>query len=237
MAPPGYDKKSADYFREARPEMLSFVPTRSRRVLDVGCGGGAFGESLKKTREVEVWGVEPVKSVAAIASAKLDKVVEGIFGGGAGLPVGMFDCVLFNDVLEHMLDPGEALSYARRLLAPGGVVVASIPNIRSFPTFWQLLYHASWEYRNCGVLDETHLRFFTKSSMVNMFEREGYVIERVEGINAFSGFPNVSKRVWLVYRIANVLVAGGINDMKFQQFVVVAKPSERPCPGHKANGG
>ena len=181
-----------------------------RRVLDVGCADGTFGEALKRAREVEVWGVEPTKSAAAAAKAKLDRVVEGMFDPQMDLPVGSFDCILFNDVLEHMLAPELALRYARRLLAPGGVVVASIPNIRSFPTLWRLMFHGSWEYQDAGVLDKTHLRFFTKSSIVDMFEREGFALEKVSGINAFMGIPNVRMRLWLLYRLANALFLGSL---------------------------
>jgi len=220
----GYDTKSAEYFQWARSEMLPFVPAHCRRVLDVGCGEGAFGESLKRSREIEVWGVEPVKSAAKTAAARLDRVIEGIFDPETPLPAGAFDCVLFNDVLEHMFAPERALRYAQSLLAPGGVVVASIPNIRSFPTIWQLMFHASWEYMDCGVLDKTHLRFFTRSSIVTMFEREGYVVEGIYGINAYCGVPNASRRLWAAYRVANVLSMGRFDDMKFQQFAVVAKP-------------
>jgi 2-polyprenyl-3-methyl-5-hydroxy-6-metoxy-1,4-benzoquinol methylase len=219
----GYDTQSSDYFQCLRPEMLLFVPARCRRVLDVGCAEGVFGESLKKTREIEVWGVEPVKSAAAIAAAKLDHVVEGVFGPEITLPIGAFDCILFNDVLEHMLAPEMALRHARTLLAPGGVIVASIPNIRSFPVVWQLLFHARWEYRDCGVLDRTHLRFFTKSSIINMFEREGFALERICGINAYKGIPTVSRLLWRAYRLANACFLGKFDDMRFQQFAVVAR--------------
>ena len=218
-----YETKAADYFRYPRPEMVPFVPVDCRRVLDVGCADGTFGEALEKAREIEVWGVEPTKSAAATAKAKLDRVIEGMFDPQMDLPVGSFDCILFNDVLEHMLAPELALRYARRLLTPGGVVVASIPNIRSFPTLWRLMFHGSWEYQDAGVLDRTHLRFFTKSSMVDMFEREGFALKKVCGINAFSGIPSVRMRLWLLYRLANALFLGKFDDMKFQQFAVVAR--------------
>jgi 2-polyprenyl-3-methyl-5-hydroxy-6-metoxy-1,4-benzoquinol methylase len=220
-----YEAKFADYFQYPRPEMLPFIPAGCRRVLDVGCADGSFGESLKRTRDgVEVWGVEPTKSAAAVAKTKLDRVVEGLFDSQTGLPAGSFDCILFNDVLEHMLVPELALRYARELLAPGGVVVASMPNIRSFPTVWQLMFHARWEYQDSGVLDRTHLRFFTKSSIVNMFEREGFALEKVSGINEYKGIPNVRRRVWTLYKLANVLCLRKFDDMRFQQFAIVAKP-------------
>lgn len=227
VIPKDYDTKSADYFEWSRMEMLPFVPSNCRRVLHVGCGGGTFGESLKRTRKVEVWGVEPVRSAAQKAARKLDHVIEGPFNPETGLPAGTFDCVIFNDVLEHMLAPEEALRYARVLLTPGGVVVASIPNIRSFPTVWQLIFHARWEYEDAGVLDKTHLRFFTKSSIVNMFEREEYALESISGINAYIGTPKTGRRLWMAYRLANALFLGKLDDMKFLQFAVVARPTFR----------
>jgi 2-polyprenyl-3-methyl-5-hydroxy-6-metoxy-1,4-benzoquinol methylase len=212
--------------------MLPFVPEKCNRLLDVGCGEGGFGESLKRLRKIEVWGVEPVKPAAEKASAKLDKVVKGIFGPETPLPAGSFDCVIFNDVLEHMLAPEDALRYARVLLAPGGVVVASIPNIRNFPTFWQLLFHARWDYSDAGILDRTHLRFFTKSSIVKMFEREGYDLDNVCGINAYMGDPNPGKVPWKSYKLASAMFPGKFEDMKYLQFAVVARPSNVQMSHH-----
>ena len=223
-----YKRKPADYFQCPRPEMLPFVPVGCRRVLDVGCAEGAFGESLKRSRGIEVWGVEPTASAAAIAKGRLDNVIEGVFGPEINLPKGIFDCILFNDVLEHMLAPEMALRYAWELLAPGGVIVASIPNIRGFPTFWLLLFHARWEYRDSGVLDKTHLRFFTKSSIIAMFEREGFKLETVCGINANCGTPEASRKAWRLYRIVNALCFKMFDDMKFLQFAVVASAEAQP---------
>jgi len=125
-------------------------------------------------------------------------------------------------VLEHMLAPERALRYARELLAPRGVIVASIPNIRSFPTIWQLILLARWEYQDAGVLDKTHLRFFTKSSIIAMFEREGLKLETVCGINPNWGIPNVSRNVWRLFRVVNTLFLKKFDDMRFLQFAIVA---------------
>jgi 2-polyprenyl-3-methyl-5-hydroxy-6-metoxy-1,4-benzoquinol methylase len=219
-----YDTKPTEYFQYVRPEMLRVVPAHCRRVLDVGCAEGAFGESLKKTRGIEVWGVEPTKSAAATAMAKLDKVIAGVFGPENALPVGTFDCIVFNDVLEHMIAPEMALRYARTLLAPGGVVVASIPNIRYFPMVYQLMIHARWEYVDAGILDKTHLRFFTRSSIVNMFDSEGFAIDTICGINVYNGPFDSRRPLWWAFRLANVLTRKKFDDMRFLQFAVVAKP-------------
>lgn len=234
--PPGYENKPTDYFEQVRTEMLPFVPAHCRRVLDVGCGQGRFGELLKKNRQIEVWGVEPVQAAAAKAMARLDRVIAGQFDPQLNLPPGTFDCVIFNDVLEHLLAPEEALRYSKMLLADGGVIVASIPNIRNLSTFWQFMFHARWEYEDCGVLDRTHLRFFTKSSIVNLFQGEGYMLESICGINAYVGIPNSSRRLWAAYHLANVFLLGKLGDMRFQQFAVVAKPAPNRSAPRQANG-
>ena len=222
---PNYKTTPDGYFEWKRPEILPFVPSDCHRLLDVGCGAGAFGESLKHTRKIEIWGVEPVSTAAEKASARLDHVVNGTFGPESALPAGAFDCIVFNDVLEHMITPEEALRYAKTLLSRGGIIIASIPNIQYFPILWQLAFHARWEYADLGVLDKTHLRFFTKSSLVKLFQSEGYSLESIRGINAYSGFPQASRRLWIPYKVVNGLFLGRFAEMKFPQFVVVAKVS------------
>ena len=220
---PDYGAKPASYFEETREEMLRFIPESSRRLLDVGCGSGGFGALLKKSRPAEVWGVEPFASAARLAAGRLDRVIHGAFPPDGELPVSYFDCITFNDVLEHLVDPYSALRYARTLLSPQGVVVCSIPNIRHFPTIWRLLIHGEWKYRDCGTLDKTHLRFFTRSSIIEAFQREGYSIETVVGINSYRGVPDCSLRVWKLYKAINALTRGKFDDLKFQQFAVVAR--------------
>jgi len=221
---PDYASKSAEYFTEARPEMLCFVPSNCRRLLDVGCGTGTFGASLKKQNpQIEVWGVEPFASAAAKAADKLDRVITGPFQPETGLPAGAFDCIVFNDVLEHMVEPERALRYAKHLLSAGGTILASIPNVRYLPVLWQLGVRGNWEYGDCGILDRTHLRFFTKSSILKMFQDEGYVVRSISGINPYAGIPSASRRLWFAYRVANVLFGGKLTDLKFLQFAVVAE--------------
>jgi 2-polyprenyl-3-methyl-5-hydroxy-6-metoxy-1,4-benzoquinol methylase len=218
-----YATKTAEYFAEARPEMLSFVPTNCRRLLDVGCGTGTFGASLKRTRHIEVWGVEPFASAAAIAADKLDRVITSPFEPETDLPASAFDCIVFNDVLEHMIEPERALRYAKTLLSAGGTILASIPNVRYLPVLWQLGVRGNWEYGECGVLDRTHLRFFTKSSILKMFQDEGFAVRSISGINPYAGVPSASRRLWLAYRFMNVFFGGRFADLKFLQFAVVAE--------------
>ena len=157
-----------------REEMLPLVPASARRVLDVGCHRGAFGAGLRRAgRKVSGIEIDPV--TAADAAARLDEVFVGRYPDDIP-PGATFDCVVFNDVLEHMEDPWSALATTVKHLEPGGTVVASIPNVRNIEVLYPLLTRGTWRYHDQGLLDRTHLRFFTKSSMRDLFEDSGFVV-------------------------------------------------------------
>lgn len=207
------------YAKTERPEMMTYVPTSAGRVLDVGCSVGNFGAAIKALRGITVWGVEIDPNAAEKASSKLDRVIVGAFGQDLKIPKSSFDCIVFNDVLEHMNDPFSALVYARELLSPGGCIVASIPNVRYFANVWMLIVHKKWDYVDAGILDRTHLRFFTINSIRATFENLGYVVDTLVGINPLDEFDRcyVNK-----FRILNFLSLGAISDMRWLQFAIVA---------------
>jgi 2-polyprenyl-3-methyl-5-hydroxy-6-metoxy-1,4-benzoquinol methylase len=226
--PAGYETKPDNYFEHARFEMLPYVPTTCQRVLDVGCGQGNFGEALKQSRKVEVWGLEPVASAVAEAATKLDRAIEGIFTPDVDLPPASFDAIIFNDVLEHMPEPTEALQFAHKLLTPGGVIIASIPNIRQFQKVWELAVLGEWQYHDRGILDRTHLKFFTRKSIQAMFTESGYQLDTLQGINAYSGGDGTGKPSrWRIFKVINALTLNAIEDMKYLQFAVVARSPKK----------
>ena len=222
-----YEAKERVYFEQSRPEMLRLIPFSCQRVLDVGCGSGGFGALLKESRNIEVWGVEPFPFAAAQASVKLDRVLNGTFIPRPELTDKAFDCVVFNDVLEHLQNPDAAIRYARKLLSPNGVIVASIPNIRHLPTIARLLVLGEWKYRDCGTLDKTHLRFFTRSSIREMFQAEGFLLETIEGIFPYRGVPNVRNFIWRLFNIMNLVCFGNFKDLKFERFALIARPANK----------
>jgi len=212
------DEKPVNYYQNLRPEMLAFIPAGARRLLDVGCGEGYFAQQLKQAGNAEVWGIEVVEARALVAVDRLDKVLVGdVATLIPQLPESFFDVVVFNDVLEHLLDPFDVLARIKICLTPQGVVVSSIPNIRYYPTFYDLLAYCEWEYEESGILDSTHLRFFTERSIRKMYERRGYEVLRQEGINKMEHMPRR-------YRVANRLFHHRFWDMQFVEFATVARP-------------
>ena len=211
-----YSEKSDAYFAQERSEMLEFIPERTHEVLEVGCGSGDFARAIKDQRpDSIVWGIEPSEIAAGQASKKLDHVVCSSFEvDSPALEGRRFDCIVFNDVLEHLPDPGNVLKECRKYLTADGCIVASIPNILYFYEISKILIEEDWEYRDHGILDNTHLRFFTRKSIVRMFETSGYDVELIKGINASAGRK---------YKIVNFLTMGRIRDWKYVQFAVRAR--------------
>lgn len=212
-----YDHKPDGYFHMYRPEMLGYLPTTARRILDVGCSAGTFGEGIKQQRkDVEVWGIEPHEPSVVEAAKRLDKAIHGYFDERVQLPEKHFDAIVFNDVLEHTPEPEKLLKLATRYLTPNGVVVASIPNFRHFRTFWNLVAHRWAAYEDFGIMDRTHLRIFTKSSIEILFNDAGYSIDRIEGTNG--------QFIDWKYYVVTLCTLGRFADTKWLQYAVVARP-------------
>lgn len=211
-----YDDLPVNYHGNIRIEMYRYLPKDARIILDVGCGEGGFGEFIKKQRDAEVWGIELFPIAAEKARTKLDRVFVGnIETDRFDLPEKYFDCIVFNDVLEHLYYPWDVLNKVKALLKDNGHVVASIPNIRYYEQMKKLLIKGDWEYESWGIMDRTHLRFFTLNSIRKMFEHVGYSIETVEGIK-YVKFP-------FKFNLINLLFRNRFDDMRYFQFACVAQ--------------
>ena len=167
------------YHDSVRAEIASFVSEAPGLVLDVGCGGGATGRLLKqKFPGTRVVGIESNPHAAEHARAFLDDVIgEPIETAlvAERLQGARIDLVLLLDVLEHLYDPWRSLVRVRSWLAPETRVLASVPNVRNLVTLDDLAA-GRWDYNPNGVLDITHLRFFTKASLRELFEETGYTV-------------------------------------------------------------
>ena len=160
------------YYGTARREIIPWLPARVARMLDVGCGAGATTAAVREVRPV-AWagGVEYVEAIAAEAERVCDRVWQG---DAAAAPLeheiapGSLDLVLCLDVLEHMADPWSMVRRLSALLAPGGRLIVSVPNIRHWKFIWRLASRGDFVYRDAGLLDRTHLRFFVRATAVEL---------------------------------------------------------------------
>jgi SAM-dependent methyltransferase len=170
--------RPASYYVQARPEVAALVPPERHRVLDVGCSAGHLGRLLKE-RGHHVTGVELVPEQADEARRWLDEVVTTDVEVGLPFAPATFDAVIFADLLEHLVDPWRVVREAATLLSSGGVVVASVPNVQNLDVVRRLL-RGRWDYRERGILDRGHLRFFTLATIRDLFAQAGLAISRVE---------------------------------------------------------
>lgn len=204
------------YYATPRDEVMNFVPPGARRILEVGCGSGAFRAHFPT--EIEYWGVEPESGPAAEAAKHLTKVLRGNFEECAQeLPNAYFDLVVCNDVIEHMPDPRQFLRAIQRVMTPTAALVGSIPNVRVLSNLVRLLAKRDWEYVDSGILDYTHLRFFTQKSLARELSDAGFTIERLAGINALGSKEQGLRRLFKAGASSAASFALG-RDTRFVQF-------------------
>lgn len=149
------------------------------KVLDVGCASGYLGEFLIKNKNCEVWGIELDSESFRLAMSKgyrwvINKSLEaGLLDDT--LINESFDYILLADVLEHLVDPENILIKLKSRLKKSGKLLVSLPNVGHYSTRFSHLF-GKWNMQDTGILDRTHLHFYTLKTMKEMFEKTGWNI-------------------------------------------------------------
>ena len=168
--------RERSYYTQQRLEVARLIDTRPDQwVLDVGCGEGGLGRIFKQMG-CRVVGIEVERGPATVAEKHYDRVyVADMDSFDLPFDGQSFDHIICADVLEHLRNPWDVLARLCPLLKSEGSLVASIPNIRNVETIADLL-KGNFSYSNWGIMDETHLRFFTRRSIEKMFVDAGYAV-------------------------------------------------------------
>ena len=164
-------ERTVDEPQEVARMLAELVPVGSR-VLDAGCGTGSVSRIIADARNATIVGIEPNPHRAAVARARGLEVHEEPFNPAILRRLEPFDVVIFADVLEHVVDPGSFLQWARRALVAGGRVIASVPNVAHWSVRLDLL-RGRFNYQPVGIRDSTHLRWFTGETVRSLFESNG----------------------------------------------------------------
>lgn len=154
--------------------MHAFMPG-AVRVLDVGCGTGNVTVIANQDRHNDIVGVEPDASRAAIARSRGLSVHTAMLDEQLQRELGLFDVVMSSDVLEHTVAPEEFLALLRRSLKPGGLLLLSVPNVAHWSMRWNLV-RGRFDYTPTGLMDATHLRWFTVASLSRLLVSAGFEI-------------------------------------------------------------
>lgn len=206
--------------KDRRKNFLSFLPAGATRILDAGCADGGLSAGLKQ-KGAEVVGIEKDEVSGAKARERLDRVFTAdIEKFDLPYPKRYFDCMIYADVLEHLTGPQALLKKHRDYLNDGGCIIASIPNIRYYKVIIRLVIGGTWDYADGGMLDESHVRFFTLVNIKELFAAAGYeIVDLGRNIVAARGF-----------KLLNFLLFGRLNDFLTYQYYIKARKSKDDSP-------
>lgn len=220
------NQKDETYYTLCRPEMIQFLPKEvsKMKVLEIGCGAGNFKNTVGNS--LEYWGVEPNEEIACRAELSLTRVLIGTFEDVFDqLPKSYFDLVVCNDVIEHMQDVDGFLLNIKRVLSDGALIIGSIPNVRYVENIMRFLVQRDWKYTNWGILDKTHLRFFTMKSLFRTFSENGYQYINVKGINPVHlKYGSVKSFTLNLILLVGAIIFG--SDSKYYQLGFVISPKK-----------
>ena len=220
------------YFATFNEHVARLIPETAKRILDVGCGAGLFLKKLKGERpQLIVDGVEPDPVAALAAREHLDSITQGTAEAVAGsLPDAAYDAIILSDVLEHAVHPDILMRLLAPKLSRGGVLCISLPNARFWPEFVRPLLTGEWDYAPHGVLDRTHLRWFTHVSFMKLAAAAGFV-EAAPLLRMHYGEDQKAPRVFLEALAADA-GADAANDLyaesDVRQYLITLKRRDEP---------
>lgn len=215
-----YNQFNANKY-EVHRLVLDLIADNSR-VLDIGCATGCFAKEVSK-KNCEVWGIDKNKEALKKASKYCQKTIFQDVDESGHLPVPKkyFDYVIILDVIEHLVHPEVVLSLIKPHLKNGGEVILSTPNIAHASIRWMLL-KGDFQYVSYGIMDDTHVHFYTRGSFANLLKRNGFSISQMIPTNGMCKVP-------LLYKISDRLprswqywLARRVPPLFSYQFIAVA---------------
>jgi 2-polyprenyl-3-methyl-5-hydroxy-6-metoxy-1,4-benzoquinol methylase len=204
----------------AREDLAAKIPPEAAEVLDVGCSRGATAPALRARGARRIVGIEPDPEDAAAAAVLYDRVIAARIEDVREDFRGRFDAILFGDVLEHLADPSNALVRVRPWLSERGVLVASVPNAGHWSIVDDLI-RGRFDYVPYSILSGTHLRLFTRSTLVDLLEASGYGVTEIDTV-VLPPSPEGSSRRDRLARFP-----GASPDLDVAEFLAVAEAQHR----------
>ncbi len=204
------------YYATERPELVRFLQGHGPfgAALDIGCASGVFGAALLRAGVVDACdGIELHTEAARLAQARLGRVWQGSLESVAGeVPWQHYGLIAFADVLEHLADPWTALRRLRSVVSPGCRLLVCVPNVRHYKVSLPLLFRGEFRYEDSGIMDRTHLHFFTRASLGETLLECGWTVR-----DATSNMRKRYRRWYMPTRLLEPFVA--------VQHAVLAVPS------------
>lgn len=177
----GFNPNYSQHVRMEIIELMDFDLDQELNILEVGCAcGGTLLKIKDKYKKSKLYGMELNRNSAKVASLIADVSAANIEKEELSYPAAFFDVIIFADVLEHLYDPWLVLENMKRYLKPDGKLLISLPNIMHKSVVTSLL-QGFWTYEDAGIMDRTHLRFFTLNEINKMMLTTGYTNINIKG--------------------------------------------------------
>ena len=207
------------YFSGARTEIIPHLPLAPKRLLELGCAAGGTVAQIK-TLHPNLWaaGVELHVESAEAARAHFDVVWQGTVEEtpwATEIPQGSLDVILCLDILEHLVDPWTVVKKLSPLLAPVGKLIISIPNVRNLKFIRKLLVNGDFRYKDAGILDRTHLRFFTRGTAIELATCGGLKLDSAVRAHEWR-FPDIRY-------IFSTITGGRSDEIIAKQWIITAR--------------
>ena len=218
------------YNDQVRFDVLPSIPQSAGVVLDVGGGTGATAGHLKRlgwaTRAgtvdlVRAEDPDPDLDFQLAGNLDDEQFVDTVLAAE-----GPFDTILCLDVLEHLVDPWRVVAQMQQQLRPGGVLIASLPNVRHYRVSGGLLFRGRWRLEDAGICDRTHLRFFVRDTAIELLTHSGLLLEEVT-------YPLPERRTQLI-RLLRKVTFGLVDDLISVRFIIRVRRVDDPAdtPGN-----
>lgn len=206
--------KKKEYYSHARTDLIDMLPFIRGRFLEIGCGAGGTLEYLKSKGASYVAGIDINREAIDLASQRgLDFVlVANVEKNELPFKEKEFDCIILADILEHLYDPWDVLKKMTRYLKDDGYVLLSIPNIKQYQILMRLIFYNEWSYCEEGILDNTHIRFFTLKEIKRLLDLAALKIAELRWVAA-SG-----RKV----KILNTLLFNKLQSFRTVQYYILA---------------
>jgi 2-polyprenyl-3-methyl-5-hydroxy-6-metoxy-1,4-benzoquinol methylase len=217
-------EENIKYYQNIRSELLDLIPQglMNGRLLEIGAGeGNTLLHAKEEGYASEIHGVELCDLISDQDKLKFNSFIVGnIENINLDFQKEYFDVIICGDVLEHLFDPSAVLMKLRDFLRPDGVMIASIPNIRNWSIVKKIVCDGDFKYEDSGILDRTHVRFYCKRNVEELFQSNGFKLLKITDDKS-----NKKKSKWLSTRnkFFNFVTFGTYNEFKAIQYFIVAK--------------
>jgi 2-polyprenyl-3-methyl-5-hydroxy-6-metoxy-1,4-benzoquinol methylase len=214
-----YAHRYGNCYESSRDDLMGHVPPDAREILDIGAARGLFGELLKKRQKCVVTGIEIDNEMMAVGRSRLDNVISGDIEDVIDKKIlGTYDCIVCGDILEHLNNPWGVVKKLKDHLKKGGVFIASTPNIMNWSLLFDLL-EGRWDYVPFSTLSGTHIRFFTKDTLKELFEDAGYKIKEVK-LQSFEIPPQGDR---FITSLKNISPGISGEELRASEIVIIAQ--------------